>query len=158
MALVVGMAGALALSGCSIPGKLGSMSKFDATTASKEEIAKALKEDGRVAISAGILFETDSATLSASSEDVVKRISAVMKENPDLKLAVVGNTDDTGDFRYNMQLSERRAKAFADALVKSGIASNRLAAVGVGPLMPVASNDTESGRAQNRRVELVLIR
>ena len=134
------------------------MSKFNLATASTEDIANALKQDGRVAISAGILFETDSAKLTPSADDVVTRVAAVMKEHPDLKLAVVGNTDDTGDFRYTLQLSERRAKAFADALMKSGVSSSRLAVVGVGPLNPVASNDTEEGRAQNRRVELVLIR
>ncbi|MGE5446455.1 MAG: OmpA family protein, partial [Ignavibacteriales bacterium] len=56
------------------------------------------------------------------------------------------------------QLSDRRAKAMVDALVKDGVAENRLAGVGVGPLNPVATNDTTEGRAQNRRVKLVLIR
>ncbi len=144
--------------GCTTPGLLGSMSKFDISKASTEDIAEALKKDGRVAISAGILFETDSAKLMPNAESVVGRVAQVMKEHPDLKLAVVGNTDNTGDFNYNLQLSERRAKAFYDALVKAGVPSNRLAAVGVGPLSPVASNDTVEGRAQNRRVELVLIR
>ena len=82
----------------------------------------------------------------------------MMKQNPDLKVAVVGHTDSTGDFNYNLKLSERRAKAMVEALVKDGVAANRLAGVGVGPLSPVAPNDTPEGRAQNRRVELVLIR
>jgi len=81
-----------------------------------------------------------------------------MKKNPDLKVAVVGYTDNTGDFKYNLQLSQRRAKSLVDALIAGGVASDRLAAVGVGPLNPVATNDTTEGRAQNRRVELVLIR
>ena len=157
-AVAVAIAGAVALSGCAIPGKIGQMSKFDITKASTEDIAKALREDGRVAISAGILFETDSAKLTPNADSVVGRVAQVMKEHPDLKVAVVGNTDDTGEFNYNLQLSERRAKAFYDALVKAGVPSNRLAAVGVGPLNPVASNDTAEGRAQNRRVDLVLIR
>ncbi len=156
--IALGIASALALSACTMPGKIGQMSKFDISKASSEDIAEALKEDGRVAISAGILFDTDSAKLTPNAEDVVGRIAKVMKEHPDLKVAVVGNTDDTGDFNYNLQLSERRAKAFVDALVKHGVAANRLAAVGVGPLTPVVSNDTPEGRAQNRRVELVLIR
>jgi outer membrane protein OmpA-like peptidoglycan-associated protein len=157
-AIAFGMAGVLALSACTTTGKIGQMSKFDMSTASTDDIAKALKEDGRVAISGGILFETDSANLTAGADDVVRRIADTLKQNPNLKVAVVGNTDDTGDFNYNLQLSERRAKAFVNALVKAGISSSRLAAVGVGPLMPVASNDTAEGRAQNRRVELVLIR
>ena len=80
-----------------------------------------------------------------------------MKKNPNLKVAVVGHTDNTGDFNYNLQLSQRRAKAMVDALVKDGVAADRLAAVGVGSLSPVAPNNTPEGRAQNRRVELVLI-
>ena len=148
---------ALALSGCSTTGKIGQMSKFDITKASTEDIADALKKDGRVAISGGILFQTDSAKLAPGAGDLVTRLADVMKKHPELKVAVVGNTDTTGDFKYNLQLSERRARAFVDALVKAGIAPDRLAAVGVGPLSPVASNDTEEGRAQNRRVELVLI-
>jgi OmpA-OmpF porin, OOP family len=109
-------------------------------------------------ISGGILFETDSARLAPSATDLVRRISEVMKKNPNLKISVVGHTDSTGDYNYNIQLSERRAKAFADALVKDGVAANRLIAVGVGPQSPVATNDTPEGRAQNRRVELVVMR
>ena len=109
-------------------------------------------------ISGGILFETDSAKLAPSAADLVRRISEVMKKNPNLKISVVGHTDSTGDYNYNLQLSERRAKAFVDALVKDGVAANRLTGVGVGPQSPVATNDTPEGRAQNRRVELVLIR
>jgi outer membrane protein OmpA-like peptidoglycan-associated protein len=155
--IALGIAGALAYSGCSTTGRLGQMSKFDMTTASPDDIAKALEKDGRVAVSGGILFETDSAKLAPSAANVVGRIAEMMKKKPDLKVAVVGNTDNTGDFNYNLQLSERRAKAMVDALVKEGIASNRLVAVGVASLTPVASNDTTEGRAQNRRVELVLI-
>jgi len=147
----------LALSACSTTGKLGQMSKFDISTASPEDIAKALKDDGRVAISGGILFDTDSAKLAPNSADVVSRIADMMKQNPSLKVAVVGHTDNTGDFKYNLQLSQRRANAMVEALVKDGIAADRLTGVGVGPLSPVATNETEEGRAQNRRVELVLI-
>jgi outer membrane protein OmpA-like peptidoglycan-associated protein len=154
---VVAVGVVFALSGCSTTGKIGQMSKFDITKASTEDIADALKKDGRVTISGGILFQTDSAKLAPTAGDLVTRLADVMKKNPNLKVAVVGHTDTTGDFKYNLQLSERRAKAFVDALVKAGVAPDRLAAVGVGPLSPVASNDTDEGRAENRRVELVLI-
>lgn len=155
-AIVLGMASALL--GCATTGKIGEVSEFDITTASTKDIAKALQKDGRVVISGGILFETDSAKLTPSAENVVTRISDTMKENPNLRVAVVGHTDSTGDFNYNIRLSERRAKAIVQALVKDGVAADRLAAVGVGPLSPAATNDTAEGRAQNRRVELVLIR
>jgi outer membrane protein OmpA-like peptidoglycan-associated protein len=156
-AIAFGLASAVALSGCGTTGKIGQASKFDIATASSDDIADALKEDGRVAISGGILFETDSAKLAPSAADLVGRLSEVMKKNPDIKVAVVGHTDSTGDYRYNLQLSERRARAMVDALAKAGVAASRLAAVGIGPLSPMAPNDTAEGRAQNRRVELVLI-
>jgi outer membrane protein OmpA-like peptidoglycan-associated protein len=152
------MASALALLGCATTGKIGEVSKSYIATASPDDIAKALEKDGRVVISGGILFETDSAKLAPSAADLVRRISDTMKRNPNLKISVVGHTDSTGDYNYNIQLSERRAKAMVDALVKNGVAANRLTAVGVGPQSPVAPNDTPEGRAQNRRVELVLIR
>ena len=155
-AIVLGMAGVLF--GCATTGKIGQVSEFDISTASPQDIAKALQKDGKVVISGGILFQTDSATLSPTAENVVTRISDTMKQNPNLKVAVVGHTDSTGDFNYNIRLSERRAKAIVQALVKDGVAADRLAAVGVGPLSPAATNDTAEGRAQNRRVELVLIR
>jgi OmpA-OmpF porin, OOP family len=158
VAIALSMASALVLLGCATPGKIGEVSKFDIATASTDDIAKALEKDGKVVIGGGILFETDSAKLAPSAADLVRRISDVMKKNPNLKISVVGYTDSTGDYNYNIQLSERRAKAFVDALVKDGVAANRLTGVGVGPQSPVATNDTAEGRAQNRRVELVLIR
>jgi OOP family OmpA-OmpF porin len=157
-AIALGITSTLAYSGCATKGKIGQMSKFDIAKASPDDIKKALEEDGRVGISGGILFETDSAKLAPSAADVVRRISDMMKQNPNLKVAVVGHTDDTGDFNYNLQLSDRRAKAMVDALIKNGVAANRLTGVGVASLSPVAPNDTAEGRAQNRRVELVLIR
>jgi OmpA-OmpF porin, OOP family len=156
--IVFALASMLALSGCATPGKIGEVSEFDVATASPDDIKKALEKDGKVVISGGVLFETDSAKLAPSAADLVKRISEVMKKNPDLKISVVGHTDSTGDYNYNIQLSERRAKAFVDALVKDGVAANRLTGVGVGPQSPVATNDTPEGRAQNRRVELVMMR
>jgi outer membrane protein OmpA-like peptidoglycan-associated protein len=158
MVIVLCMVGMFALSGCETPGKVGQVSKFDLATASTDDIAKALEKDGKVVISGGVLFETDSAKLAPGSADLVKRVAEAMKKNPNLKLSVVGHTDNTGDYNYNVQLSERRAKAFAEALIKEGVAANRLTAVGVGPQSPVATNDTPEGRAQNRRVELVVMR
>jgi outer membrane protein OmpA-like peptidoglycan-associated protein len=93
--IVFGMTSALALSGCATTGKIGEVSKFDITSASPDDIAKALDKDGRVVISGGVLFQTNSAKLTPTAADVVGRISYMMKENPDLKVAVVGHTDNT---------------------------------------------------------------
>lgn len=81
-----------------------------------------------------------------------------MEQKPDLRLGVVGHTDATGGLEYNMNLSQKRAKAVVDYLTsKHGIRQERLIPRGVGPLAPVAGNQTEEGRAHNQRVELVRI-
>ena len=144
--------------GCTTAGKIGQISKFDINTASEKDIADALEKDGRVIISGGILFDFDSAKLTPSAVELASRVADVMKQNPNFKIAVVGHTDNTGDFNYNIKLSERRANAIVNQLVKDGVAKNRLAGVGVGQLSPIASNYTPEGQAENRRVELVLIR
>ena len=71
-------------------------------------------------------------------------------------MQVIGHTDSTGTQSYNMDLSQRRARAVAGILTAGGVAPNRIAASGMGPSQPVASNATEAGRAQNRRVEIVI--
>lgn len=139
------------------PGKIGQMSAFDINIASEQEIYTALYRDGSVAISGGILFAFDSAKVNPGAEAIADKIAGMMEQHPTLELAVVGYTDNTGDFNYNLGLSKRRADAIVNLLVKEGIARDRLAGVGVGPLNPVASNATEQGRAENRRVELVII-
>jgi len=163
--LVVGTTGVL--TGCASlggsnpppppPGQIGQMSKFNINEASEQEIYTALYRDGSVAISGGILFAFDSAKVNPGAEAIASKIAGMMEQHPTLELAVVGYTDNTGDFNYNLGLSKRRADAIVNLLVKEGIARDRLAGVGVGPLNPIASNATEQGRAENRRVELVII-
>jgi len=104
----------------------------------------------------GILFDNDKATLKPESEAAVKEIAVLLSKNASLNLLVVGHTDMTGDLAHNMKLSEDRTAAVVAALVgKHGVAAARLKGYGVGPLAPGAPNDTEGGRAKNRRVELV---
>ncbi|WP_025209782.1 OmpA family protein [Hippea sp. KM1] len=104
----------------------------------------------------GIYFDFNKATLKPSSEPTIKEIAKLLKENPSLKLYVVGHTDNIGNLNYNMELSKRRAKAVVDELInKYNIDPSRLKAFGVGPLAPVSTNKTEEGRAKNRRVELI---
>jgi outer membrane protein OmpA-like peptidoglycan-associated protein len=110
---------------------------------------------GRAAVY-GIYFDTDKAEIKAESEPTLAEIAKLLKNNPALNLHVVGHTDSTGAFDHNMKLSQARATSVMNALVsKYGIPTTRLQASGVGPLAPVASNDSEEGRAKNRRVELV---
>ncbi len=122
-----------------------------------EYMTKQLNETGRVALQ-GIQFDFNAATIKPESEPLLDEIAKVMKANPTFKIYVVGHTDMKGDLKYNMDLSAQRAAAVVKYLVdKHKIDPLRLSAQGVGPLSPVATNETEEGRTKNRRVELVLI-
>jgi outer membrane protein OmpA-like peptidoglycan-associated protein len=104
----------------------------------------------------GIYFDTGKADIKPESDAALKEITKLLQQDPKLKLYVVGHTDNVGALASNMDLSKRRADAVAKALMtKYQIAAARLNAQGDGPLAPVASNDSEDGRAKNRRVELV---
>jgi OOP family OmpA-OmpF porin len=123
--------------------------------ADPKALANDIERTGRVAVY-GIYFDTDSYTIKPESEPTLKAIAELLKKNSGLNLYVVGHTDMTGNFDHNMKLSENRAKAVVDALVKDyGISVKRLIAKGDGPLVPVSTNKTEEGRQLNRRVELV---
>lgn len=122
---------------------------------SAEVMAEDLNEAGTARLY-GIHFATDEATIEPESESTLAEIAVLLSEHPDLALAVVGHTDHRGSLDHNMTLSQQRAEAVVDYLVSEhGIAQSRLDAHGVGPLAPVATNETDDGRARNRRVELV---
>jgi len=114
-----------------------------------------LNESGRVALY-GIYFDNDSATVKPESTPTLKEIAKLMQAQPQLKIIVVGHTDYVGGYDYNMDLSKRRAKSVMDALVKNhAVPAARLKSAGVGYLAPAATNQSDAGRALNRRVELV---
>jgi len=120
---------------------------------------KAMADDimatGHVAVY-GIYFDTDKATIKPESDPTLKAVAQLLKNNPTLKVFIVGHTDMTGKLDHNMDLSLKRAEAVVKELTgKYGIDASRLKAKGVGPLCPVASNKTEDGKAKNRRVEIV---
>jgi OOP family OmpA-OmpF porin len=104
----------------------------------------------------GIYFDTGKADVKPESDAALKEIAKLLQQDAKLKLYVVGHTDNQGMLESNMDLSMRRANAVIQALAsKYGVAAARLKALGDGPSAPVASNDSEDGRAKNRRVELV---
>jgi outer membrane protein OmpA-like peptidoglycan-associated protein len=110
---------------------------------------------GHVAVY-GIYFETGESDINEKSAEAISQISILLKNNTALKLYVVGHTDNVGSIDANLKLSKERADAVVNSLTANyGIAADRLKAYGVASLAPVASNDTEEGRAKNRRVELV---
>jgi outer membrane protein OmpA-like peptidoglycan-associated protein len=123
--------------------------------ADASSMAKSIEETGRVAVY-GIYFDTGKSTLKPESQPTLQEIAKLMKANQALKLYVVGHTDNTGALDANMKLSMDRAAAVINALVSQhSVNAASLKACGDGPTAPVATNDTEEGKALNRRVELV---
>jgi len=111
---------------------------------------------GKIAIY-GIHFDVGKSDIKTSSKITIKEISTYLKENPTVKLWVVGHTDSDGSFELNSKLSLDRSKAIKKELEENyNISEGRLFAEGVGPLAPVATNKTEEGKEKNRRVEFVL--
>jgi OOP family OmpA-OmpF porin len=100
-------------------------------------------------------FDFNKATLKPSGRDVLDGAVKTLRDNPSLHVVVEGHTDSVGSAAHNQKLSERRAKAVRDFLVKEGIDASRITTRGYGKSRPVASNDTAEGRAQNRRAEIV---
>ena len=113
----------------------------------------ALSKDGFLALY--INFDTGKSDVKPESQGTVGQIAALMTAHPELKLSIEGHTDNVGTPAANKTLSEARARAVMAAVVKAGVGSARLAAVGWGQEKPVADNRGEDGRAKNRRVEIV---
>jgi outer membrane protein OmpA-like peptidoglycan-associated protein len=123
--------------------------------ANAEVLSNDLKTTGHSAVY-GIYFDTGKSEIKPESGQAIGEIAKLLKSDAGLKVHVVGHTDNVGGLEANMKLSRDRADAVVQALVRNhGIAASRLNAYGDGLYAPVASNDTEEGRAKNRRVELV---
>ena len=102
----------------------------------------------------GVTFAVDSTTISPAFQATLDQIAQSLKDYPDSLVDVYGHTDSTGSDAYNQDLSERRARSVAKYLAMRGVSSARIRSQGFGEQYPVASNDTEEGRALNRRVEI----
>lgn len=111
---------------------------------------------GMVLTLGDVLFGVNEASLKQSGEQTVQRLAEFMREYEDRRVRVEGYTDSTGDAAYNQELSERRARSVKKELTERGIDGDRIEVQGFGEAHPVASNDTASGRQQNRRVEIVI--
>jgi len=120
-----------------------------------DEMTKKIEAEGKIALY-GIYFDTDKAVVKPESKPTLDEIAKMLKSTPDMKILVVGHTDNQGKFTYNQKLSNRRAKAVVKRLVHDyKISSKRLKGIGVSYACPEASNATDKGRAKNRRVVLV---
>lgn len=114
-------------------------------------------ETGSTAVLRNVFFNTGSYELLPQSEPELKQLLAFLRFNPGVSVEIAGHTDEVGTAAYNSTLSENRAKAVYNYLVGAGIAAKRLSYKGYGFSLPVASNETETGRAQNRRTEFRII-
>lgn len=101
-------------------------------------------------------FDFNSAALTSVSKANLDKLAAVMTQYPDTNINVYGHTDSKGSDEYNLTLSEKRANSVIDYMVSKGVARTRLNAMGMGEKDPIASNDTDAGRAKNRRVEFAI--
>jgi len=129
---------------------LKELMKQDVTASNMFE---ALNRDGHIALY--INFDTGKSIIRDESKPIIEQIVQMMKSNPDLKIGVEGHTDNVGKPESNKTLSEARAKSVVSAIIAQGIPADRLTPAGFGQDKPVADNNTEEGRAKNRRVELI---
>lgn len=133
------------------------MARAEAENAQRElaEMQAKKTDRGMVVTLSDVLFDTGAATLKPGADLALGRVSDFMKQNPDTKLIVEGHTDSVGSEVSNETLSQRRADAVKAALMSRGVQGDRIETIGRGEGFPVASNDTQAGRQQNRRVEII---
>lgn len=103
-----------------------------------------------------VTFDSSSSTLKPAGANTLTGVAMVLKEYNKTAVNIVGHTDNTGTRALNMNLSQQRADSVASALITQGVGANRIRTQGVGPDQPIASNNTEQGKAQNRRVTITL--
>jgi len=114
-------------------------------------------ERGIVLTIGDVLFATGKADLSVSAAKSVGTLAEFLQKNPNRNVLIEGHTDSVGADDYNLALSQRRADSVKDNLLENGIYAGRITAVGYGKKFPVASNDTKAGKAQNRRVDIIIL-
>lgn len=111
----------------------------------------------KITFDSGILFATNSSTVSDASKSALHNFANTLKANPDTYIRIVGHTDNTGNVDYNQTLSEKRAKSVDDYLLSQGVSADRMTYEGRGIHEPIANNSTVEGRSLNRRVEILIL-
>lgn len=130
----------------------------DAAPNKSPSVATAAETDrGKIMTLGDVLFDVNKTTLAGGAEQMIKNLVVFLNENSTQMAVIEGHTDNTGDSERNRALSRDRAITVQEALVEAGIAAHRLAVRGVGESAPVASNESESGRRLNRRVDVILL-
>lgn len=115
-----------------------------------------VEEGIAVSFDSGLLYGFDSAALRPQAQENLQKLAQIMGDDDDTILLIVGHTDSVGDENYNMGLSERRARSAANYMISQGLAESRVDIQGRGELEPIADNETEAGRQENRRVEVAI--
>jgi outer membrane protein OmpA-like peptidoglycan-associated protein len=127
----------------------------------QDELVEQLRAErtsrGMVVTLEDVLFQVNGAQLQPGAQTELLRLGDYLKRNPDRKIMIEGHTDNTGSSEYNLQLSQLRAQSVESYLISSGVAPDRIRAIGYGETRPEAPNDTATGRQQNRRVEIVIL-
>jgi outer membrane protein OmpA-like peptidoglycan-associated protein len=165
------------VAGLALPGCVRKVERLNTTTGDargvagsgadlqRRDLEQILASKGRVAregdmlrasVSSDVLFESGSARLQPGADAELAQIAEVLKRQPGTSLEVTAHTDNRGTERYNQELSERRAATIRDSLVKSGVDASRIRTRGEGEHEPIATNDTATGRATNRRVDITI--
>ncbi len=126
------------------------------TKVSADDIQRDLNDKGKSILY--IQFDLDKSDITADGDEAVRQITTVLKRDPDLKIAIEGHTDNTGNAAHNKELSKNRAHAVMQSLIAQGIDKTRLSAKGFGADKPLVANDSDDNKAKNRRVELVKIK
>ena len=151
--------GAVGAGAGAIIGKKMDKAKAEAEAVKNAQVESVTDANGlqavKVTFDSGILFATNSSTLNSSSQNTIKQIAQVLKNNSDVDVAIFGHTDSTGSDAINNPLSEKRAKAVETSLKSQGVTNIRTVE-GQGSTNPVADNSTAEGRKQNRRVEVYM--
>jgi outer membrane protein OmpA-like peptidoglycan-associated protein len=132
----------------------------------QRELQQSMGDSGATVVNTGnqlvvtlpesITFDTGSSIVQAEYVDEIALVARSLRDNPNSTVLVVGHTDNVGNTAYNQALSERRAASVAQILLANSVAPARVNTTGLGYSQPVASNDTPGGRAQNRRVEIII--
>jgi len=153
-----------AIAGAAVGGTTGALigRKMDKQAAElesqlgKNAEVERIGEGIKVTFESGILFQTGKAELNVSSKTALTKFAQTLVEYPDTDVMIYGHTDNTGSDAINQPLSENRAAAVKAYLTSQGVDSKRIATKGLGSTVPAATNDTEVGRTQNRRVEIAI--
>jgi outer membrane protein OmpA-like peptidoglycan-associated protein len=127
----------------------------------QDELVQQLRAErtsrGMVVTLEDVLFQVNGAQLQPGAQTELLRLADYLERNPDRKIMIEGHTDNTGSSEYNLQLSQLRAQSVESYLIRSGVAPDRIRAIGYGETRPEAPNDSAPGRQQNRRVEIVIL-